>query len=208
MNDNILEPNINGYPSVTDWEKVVVVLQQANELLLRGASIKDLSKWIIGDVEIQGSDFVDLPVATSVDPVTLPIPTTGNKFGFLANGKYNQPAGSTLEYSETEWGLTLFDGSKWVKKFTLEMPKVAISERVNQWILSESYTIQSYIENSNGISSAVITFPDGQPGNITNISYDATGRISKMVFTYNSTAVITKTLTITYNNNQVQTSLS
>lgn len=122
MNDNILEPNINGYPAVTDWEKVIVVLQQANELLLRGASIKDLSNWIVGDIEIQGADFYDLPVSSGTDPVALPIPTVAKKFGFLANGKFTQPTGSSLEYSATQWGLALFDGTKWVKRFTLDLP--------------------------------------------------------------------------------------
>lgn len=122
MSDNILEPTINGLPPVTDWQKVFLALQQANEAFLRGATLPELGKQIIGDVQIQGSDFVDLPVATSTDPVALPIPSTGNKFGFLANGKFTQPTGETLEYSATQWGLTLFDGDKWVKKFTLEIP--------------------------------------------------------------------------------------
>ncbi len=123
MSDNILEPKINGLPPVTDWQKVFLALQQANEAFLRGATLKDIGKQIIGDVEIQGSDFYDLPVATSSTPVALPIPTVSNKFGFLANGKYSQPTGGTLEYSATQWGLALFDGTKWVKKFTLELPK-------------------------------------------------------------------------------------
>ncbi|MFE2863183.1 hypothetical protein [Sphingobacterium multivorum] len=124
MNDNILEPTINGLPPVTDWQKVFLALQQANEAFLRGATLKDIGKQIIGDVEIQGSDFYDLPVATSSTPVALPIPTVPNKFGFLANGKYSQPTGGTLEYSATQWGLTLFDGTKWIKKFTLDLPQV------------------------------------------------------------------------------------
>lgn len=124
MNDNILEPNINGLPPITDWQKVFLVLQQANEAFLRGATLPELGKQIIGDVQIQGSDFVDLPVAETTAPVALPIPETGNKFGFLANGKFTQPTGGTLEYSSTQWGLTLFDGDKWVKKFTLDLPQV------------------------------------------------------------------------------------
>ncbi|WP_312363903.1 M14 family metallopeptidase [Sphingobacterium sp.] len=123
MNDNILEPNINGLPPITDWQKVFLVLQQANEAFLRGATLPELGKQIIGDVQIQGADFVDLPVAEDSTPVALPIPETGNKFGFLADGKFTQPTGGTLEYSATQWGLTLFDGDKWVKKFTLELPK-------------------------------------------------------------------------------------
>ena len=123
MNDNILEPNINGLPPITDWQKVFLVLQQANEAFLRGATLPELGKQIIGDVQIQGADFVDLPVAETTDPVALPIPETGNKFGFLADGKFTQPTGGTLEYSATQWGLTLFDGDKWVKKFTLDLPK-------------------------------------------------------------------------------------
>ncbi|MDQ1150148.1 hypothetical protein QE382_002132 [Sphingobacterium zeae] len=127
MSDNILEPTINGLPPVTDWQKVFLALQQANEAFLRGATLKDIGKQIIGDVEIQGSDFYDLPVATSSTPVALPIPTVPNKFGFLANGKYSQPTGVSLEYSATQWGLTLFDGTKWVKKFTLELPQIDTS---------------------------------------------------------------------------------
>ncbi|WP_282635773.1 hypothetical protein [Sphingobacterium thalpophilum] len=123
MSDNILEPTINGLPPVTDWQKVFLALQQANEAFLRGATLPELGKQIIGDVQIQGADFVDLPVAEDSTPVALPIPETGNKFGFLANGKFSQPTGGTLEYSSTQWGLTLFDGEKWVKKFTLKMPE-------------------------------------------------------------------------------------
>ncbi|MGJ1407462.1 hypothetical protein [Sphingobacterium siyangense] len=123
MSENILEPTINGLPPVTDWQKVFLALQQANEAFLRGATLPELGKQIIGDVQIQGADFVDLPVAEDSTPVALPIPETGNKFGFLADGKFTQPTGGTLEYSATQWGLTLFDGSKWVKKFTLELPR-------------------------------------------------------------------------------------
>jgi len=123
MSDNILEPNINGLPPVTDWQKVFLALQQANEAFLRGATLQEFGKQIIGDVQIQGSDFVDLPVAEDSTPVPLPIPETGNKFGFLADGKFTQPTGGTLEYSATQWGLTLFDGTKWIKKFTLTLPK-------------------------------------------------------------------------------------
>ncbi|MGJ1416158.1 alpha-L-fucosidase [Sphingobacterium multivorum] len=122
MNDNILEPNINGLPPITDWQKIFLVLQQANETFLRGATLQEFSRQVIGDVEIQGADFVDLPMAEDSTPVALPIPATGNKFGFLANGKFTQPTGGTLEYSATQWGLTLFDGDKWVKKFTLDLP--------------------------------------------------------------------------------------
>ncbi|MGF7026279.1 SGNH/GDSL hydrolase family protein [Sphingobacterium sp. HSC-15S19] len=124
MSDNILEPTINGLPPITDWQKVFLVLQQANEAFWRGATMKDFGKQIIGDIEIQGADFYDLPVATSSTPVALPIPTVSNKFGFLANGKYSQQSGGTLEYSATQWGLVLFDGTKWVKRFTLDMPTV------------------------------------------------------------------------------------
>lgn len=130
MSDNILEPNINGLPPITDWQKVFLVLQQANEAFLRGATLPELGKQIIGDVQIQGSDFVDLPVAETTDPVALPIPSTGNKFGFLADGKFTQPTGGTLEYSSTQWGLTLFDGVKWVKKFTLDLPVPAAIGKV------------------------------------------------------------------------------
>ncbi|MEJ5143927.1 hypothetical protein [Sphingobacterium sp. MYb388] len=119
---NILEPNFNGLPPVTDWEKVFIALQQANEKVFRGASAKEFGKQVIGDIAIQGADFEDLPIATSSDPVVLPIPETEMKFGFLANGTYTQSNGPDLEYSTTQWGLTLFDGIRWIKKFTLELP--------------------------------------------------------------------------------------
>ncbi|WP_286753862.1 MULTISPECIES: SGNH/GDSL hydrolase family protein [Sphingobacterium] len=122
MNDNLLEAKINSLPPITDWQKVFMVLQQANESFLRGATLKELGEQLVGDIEIQGADFYDLPIATSSTPVPLPIPTTSKKFGFLANGKYSQPTGGTLEYTATQWGMTLFDGTKWVKKFTLDMP--------------------------------------------------------------------------------------
>ena len=138
MSDNILEPTINGLPPVTDWQKVFLALQQANEAFLRGATLPELGKQIVGDVQIQGADFVDLPVAEDSTPVALPIPETGNKFGFLADGKFTQPTGGTLEYSATQWGLTLFDGDKWVKKFTLEMPEQSVVDNLNSESTDES----------------------------------------------------------------------
>lgn len=183
MNDNILEPNFNGYPPVTDWEKVILVLQQANELLLRGASIKDLSKWIVGDIEIQGSDFYDLPVSTSSTPVALPIPAVANKFGFLANGKFSQPTGGTLEYSATQWGLTLFDGDKWVKKFTLDMPKQSVIDNLNSSSTNESLSAkQGKILNEKIEGGKSITIPGYDQGylNLTGtISSSSTYRHSK-----------------------------
>ncbi|NJI75821.1 hypothetical protein HCX49_21730 [Sphingobacterium kitahiroshimense] len=118
----LLDPNFNGLPPVTDWEKVFIALQQANEKVFRGASAKEFGKQVIGDVAIQGADFEDLPIATSSAPVVLPIPQAEMKFGFLANGRYTQPNGPDLEYSTTQWGLTLFDGVRWIKKFTLDLP--------------------------------------------------------------------------------------
>ena len=164
MNNNILEPNINGLPPITDWQKVFLVLQQANEAFLRGATLKDIGKQIIGDVEIQGSDFYDLPVATSSTPVALPIPTVSNKFGFLANGKYSQPTGGTLEYSATQWGLTLFDGTKWLKKFTLDLPQVDTStlvaksdiksQSVNMFDKGSMVLLNTLINSSGGVQTA------------------------------------------------------
>ena len=123
MNDNILEPTINGLPPVTDWQKVFLALQQANEAFLRGATLKEFGRQIIGDAAIQGADFEDLPIADSSAPVALPIPEADLKYGFLAKGTYTQPNGPDLVYSLKQWGLTLFDGDKWVKRFTLEIPE-------------------------------------------------------------------------------------
>jgi len=118
-----IESNFNGYPKVTDWDKVYFLLQQANSQGFNAATKKEIVQQLFGDVAIQGADYEDLPVSTSSAVVPLPIPDAELKYGFLANGKYSQPNGPTLEYSATQWGLTLFDGDKWVKKFTLDLPK-------------------------------------------------------------------------------------
>lgn len=80
-------------------------------------------------------------------------------------------------------------------------------EKVKQWVLGESYTITSYEEDSNGIYSAVIRFPDDVKGTISSVNYDPQGRYSSMLYTY-GVGIFTVTLTITYLNNQIQTSLS
>ncbi|WP_333862551.1 hypothetical protein [Sphingobacterium sp.] len=123
MSDNILEPTINGLPPVTDWQKVFLALQQANEAFLRGATLPELGKQIIGDVAIQGADFEDLPAATSSAPVPLPIPEAELKYGFLAKGTFTQPNAGDLVYSAKQWGLVIFNDEKWTKKFTLEIPE-------------------------------------------------------------------------------------
>ncbi|GEM_PF-6630232 len=117
-----IESKFNGYSKVTDWNKVYFLMQQANSEGFNSATKKEVVQELFGDAAIQGADYYDLPVATSSAVVPLPIPTVPNKFGFLANGKYSQPTGGNLEYSATQWGLTLFDGNKWIKKFTLDLP--------------------------------------------------------------------------------------
>lgn len=182
MNDNILEPTINGLPPITDWQKVFLVLQQANEAFLRGATLPELGKQIIGDVQIQGADFVDLPVAETTDPVPLPIPETGNKFGFLADGKFTQPTGGTLEYSATQWGLTLFDGDKWVKKFTLDMPNNTVNElgvAVDK-SLSQDISTQSIKSTSLPIKGTYAS------------SVDANLAIGESCYNYNTKQIITR----------------
>lgn len=121
--NKLLEPNFNSLPPVNDWDMVYLALQQANEKFFRSATAKDFGKQIIGDVAIQGADFEDLPIATSAAPVALPVPEAEMKFGFLANGTYTQPNGPNLVYTDVQWGLTLFDGTRWIKKFTLTIPK-------------------------------------------------------------------------------------
>lgn len=117
-----IESKFNGYPAVTDWDKAIFLLQQVNSEGFNGATSKEIVERLFGDIAIQGADFYDLPIATSSATVALPIPTVPNKFGFLANGKYSQPVGGTLEYASTQWGLAHFDGTKWIKKFTLDLP--------------------------------------------------------------------------------------
>ncbi|WP_313265083.1 hypothetical protein [Sphingobacterium sp.] len=127
-----IESKFNGYPAVTDWDKAVFLLQQVNSEGFNGATKKEIVQELFGDVVIQGADYEDLPVAESADPVPLPIPEAELKYGFLANGKYSQPNGPTLEYSALQWGLTSFDGEKWVKKFTLTIPKDPVDGEVKQ----------------------------------------------------------------------------
>lgn len=81
-------------------------------------------------------------------------------------------------------------------------------EKVRQWILAEAYTINSYTENVNGIATAQIAYPDGLAGSISSVTYDAQGRPITMVFIYGAVAIFTITLTITYLNNQIQTSIT
>ncbi|MGJ1228852.1 hypothetical protein ACR78H_25210 [Sphingobacterium siyangense] len=118
-----IESKFNGYPAVTDWDKAVFLLQQANSQGFNGATKKEIAKELFGDISIQGADYEDLPVSISSAVVPLPIPEAEQKYGFLANGKFSQPNGPTLEYTAKQWGLVLFDGDKWVKKFTLDLPE-------------------------------------------------------------------------------------
>ncbi|MEN5085714.1 SGNH/GDSL hydrolase family protein [Sphingobacterium faecium] len=51
---NILEPNFNGLPKPTDWKKVIVPLQQANEKEFRGATLPELANEMLKDKTING----------------------------------------------------------------------------------------------------------------------------------------------------------
>lgn len=167
MNE-LLEPNFNSLPPVNDWDMVYLALQQANEKFFRSATAKDFGKQIIGDVAIQGADFEDLPIATSAAPVLLPIPEAEMKFGFLANGTYTQPNGPNLVYTDVQWGLTLFDGTRWVKKFTLTLPKAKdgkdgkTSEPFNVAKADGYPTGDTVYFGENKIYSALVNVPMGE----------------------------------------------
>lgn len=149
-----IESNFNGYPKVTDWDKVYFLLQQANSEGFNAATKKEIVQELFGDVSIQGADYEDLPVSTSSAVVPLPIPEAELKYGFLANGKYSQPNGPTLEYSEKQWGLVLFDNEKWVKKFTLEMPTRALDNgEVTTAKLADNSVSSSKLADSSVASS-------------------------------------------------------
>jgi hypothetical protein len=117
-----IESNFNGYPKPTDWNKVYFLLQQANSPGFATASKSEIAKELLSDIAIQGADYEDLPVSTSSALVPLPIPEAELKYGFLANGKFSQPNGPTLEYTAKQWGLLLYYSEKWFKKFTLDLP--------------------------------------------------------------------------------------
>lgn len=137
----------------------------------------------------------------------LPTPTVELGYSFVGPGTYTH-AGGNVVAPEGRFSQIVFEGGSWSLKDMGALPVQPKEEQVKQWILSESYTIQSYTENSFGMSSATITFPDGVLGTITSIDYDTEGRVSAMNFTYTSTPAILKTLTVTYSNNQVQTSIN
>lgn len=128
-----IESKFNGYPKVTDWNKVYFLLQQANSPGFNSATKKEIVNELFGDAAIQGADYEDLPISTSSAVVPLPIPEADLKYGFLTNGKFSQPNGPTLEYTSTQMGLTLFDGIKWVKKFTLNLPKGEDGKSIEDW---------------------------------------------------------------------------
>jgi hypothetical protein len=125
-----IESKFNGYPAVTDWDKAIFLLQQANSVGFNGATKKEIAQVLFGDVAIQGADYEDLPVATSSAPVALPIPEVDLKYGFLANGTFSQPNGPNLVYTGKQWGLVLFSEGKWTKKFTLDLPQAAGTNQI------------------------------------------------------------------------------
>jgi lysophospholipase L1-like esterase len=61
MDENILEPNFNGLPKPTDWKKVIVLLQQANEKEFRGATLTELGDEILKDKTINGQRMKAVP---------------------------------------------------------------------------------------------------------------------------------------------------
>ena len=58
---DILEPNFNGLPKPTDWKKVIVPLQQANEKEFRGATLPELADEMLKDKTINGQRMKAVP---------------------------------------------------------------------------------------------------------------------------------------------------
>lgn len=82
-------------------------------------------------------------------------------------------------------------------------------DRIRNWVISESFTIQNYATDSFGnISSANITYPDGKLGTISNVMTDIHGKITSIRYNYGAPIELFYTVTITYLNNQIQTSIS
>lgn len=61
MNDNILEPNFNGLPKPTDWKKVIVPLQQANEKEFRGATLPELGANLKIEMSVNAQRIPSVP---------------------------------------------------------------------------------------------------------------------------------------------------
>lgn len=111
-------------------------------------------------------------------------------------------------------GYALTGGSeKTVKDVEDEIVQLAgevesLDNKLKNWILSESYSIQSYITDSYGnITSAQITYPDGIQGSIGSVTFTPEGAISTVLYNYGVPTLKSYTLTVTYINNQIQTSL-
>jgi len=133
--------------------------------------------------------------------------------GWFVNGTNANPpvaTGTPWEAPSGSKNTNWWDGiaGAWILGSSVPLPVTPINERTKQWILAESYTISFYTENINGIATATIIWPDGTTGNITYVDYDINGRVTKVIYTYNSSPLITKELIVTYNNNQVQTSIN
>ncbi|WP_153848588.1 hypothetical protein [Sphingobacterium paramultivorum] len=139
-----------------------------------------------------------------------PLPVSSNRKRSKAIGWYKNATGPAWEapkgFDNTNWWS--YETGIWSLGSSVPLPIIPIDERLKQWIISESYTINSYTENINGIATALILWPDGTGGNISAVDYDSNGRVTKMTYLYNSTPSLTKVITITYNNNQIQTSIN
>lgn len=186
----------------------------------KATEITGADKMMIGKNATGEAQYIDIELANqfisvqgiemkAVPPGALPAGPEGQtrKMELREAGTWTY-GGNTFTNPEGYVTVLWWDGTTWSLGSSVALPTTSIDERLKQWILGESYTISSYTENINGISTAVIVWPDNTPGDITSIQYDTSGRMTQMTYQYNSSTVITKVLSVTYNNNQVQTSIN
>lgn len=118
MNDPILEPSFNGAAPVTDWNKALILVQQALESGFRQASTQQLAAVLFSDKAIESAGFVEMPLESGA----LTKPASGNFYTLLGPGEYTQTGYPNIVVEDNEIRAAYFDGSKWVKKWNVVIP--------------------------------------------------------------------------------------
>lgn len=126
MNDNILEPNFNGLPKPTDWNKVIIPLQQANEKEFRGATLPELG----ANLKIEMS--VNAQRVPSVPPGAL-VAGPADREVFMeikVHGSWTWKTDPPLTNAQGDISTFWWDKSDWKKNDGTPLPKIEAAANV------------------------------------------------------------------------------
>lgn len=118
---NILEPNFNGLPKPTDWKKVIVPLQQANEKEFRGATLPELANEMLKDKTINGQRMKAVP------PGALPAGPTDREMymELLSEGTWTWNGVAVVTNTKGSISNAWWNKVTWSKDDGVELPKGA-----------------------------------------------------------------------------------